>query len=276
MIDDIKIFDAHMHFLGRFKNRYESLIEFMDRFGIDKAAVTSLNQEASLDTILSTDVNIGVSEFSDKFSPTGQYDHKQVLENVKSYPDRIYGFFWFNTRIATEDDWGLLEKYIKEYSFRGVKTQCFVDMLKVPSDLFRLAEFCIDKDIPLFVHSGSAFFFQKPVRARNYFKLAEKYPELNLIIGHAGFTMEYTISLLRFFARNKTTLNVYFETSVSIPYAILTLIKAMGSERVLFGSDSPTATTPDIEINKIKILNLDKETQENVFYNNINKLVKGD
>ena len=37
--------------------------------------------------------------------------------------------------------------------------------------------------------------------------------------------------------------------------------------------DSPAATTPDIEINKIRILNLDKKTLENVFYNNISNLI---
>jgi predicted TIM-barrel fold metal-dependent hydrolase len=48
---------------------------------------------------------------------------------------------------------------------------------------------------------------------------------------------------------------------------------SMGSERVIFGSDSPTATTPDIEINKFKILNLKKPILENVFYNNITNLL---
>jgi predicted TIM-barrel fold metal-dependent hydrolase len=276
MIDDIKIFDAHMHCIGRFKKREETLMQFMDRFGIDKAVVTSLNQEASLNAILSSDVNLNENEFLEKFIPKNQYDHEEVRKMVQSNPDRIYGFFWFNTKIASEEDWGLLENYIKDQNFRGVKTQCFVDLLKVPTDLYRLAEFCIEKDVPLFVHSGAAFYFQKPVRAKDYFNLAKKYPELKLIIGHAGYTMEYCINCLRYFARNKHTPNVFFETSVSIPYAIMTLIKAMGSDRVLYGSDAPTATTPDIEIDKIRILNLDKKTLENVFYNNINKLIRGD
>ena len=53
----------------------------------------------------------------------------------------------------------------------------------------------------------------------------------------------------------------------------MTLIKIMGDHRVVYGSDAPSATNPDIEINKIKMLNLSKETLENVFYNNINKLI---
>ena len=48
----------------------------------------------------------------------------------------------------------------------------------------------------------------------------------------------------------------------------------MGQKRVMYGSDAPAATTPDIEINKIKILNLKKNVLEDVFYNNISNLIR--
>ncbi len=85
--------------------------------------------------------------------------------------------------------------------------------------------------------------------------------------------MEYCINCIRYFSKMK---NVYFETSTSIPYGILSLIKAMGSHRVIYGSDSPAANPPDIEIHKIICLNLDNESLKNVFYNNINNLLKFD
>ena len=76
--------------------------------------------------------------------------------------------------------------------------------------------------------------------------------------------MEYAINLLNYFGKSP---NVYFETSLSVPYAIVMFVKAFGSERIMFGSDAPTATTPDIEIEKIRILGLDKSALEDVFYN---------
>jgi len=271
MIDGIKIFDAHTHHLGRFKRRDETLVEFLDRFNIDKAVVTTLNKSANLNAILNANRDEAESEFLDKFVQKKQYDHEEVRKMVEKNPDRLVGFYWFNPRIADDEDWKLLEKYIVDYKFKGVKTQCYVDMLKIPEDLYLLAEFCIDKDIPLFLHSGSGFFFQKSVRSKDYYKLVRKYKDLKVILGHAAFTMEYAISLLKFFAK---TPNVFFETSVSIPYGIMTLIKAMGSHRVMYGSDAPTATSPDIEIDKIRILNLDERTLEDVFYNTINNLIK--
>ncbi|MGQ4875606.1 MAG: amidohydrolase family protein [Promethearchaeia archaeon] len=274
MLDNnIKIFDAHMHFIGRFKKRDESIIQFMDRYGIDKALITSVNEAANLKAILSSNPNEAENEFLEKFMQKKQYDHENVLQLVKSNPERLFGVYWFNPRIATDEDWDLLRKYIVDYKFRGVKTQCYVDMLKVPSDFIELAKFCIDLDIPLFVHSGSGFFFQKTVRVKDYFRLAKKFKELKLVILHAAYNMEYVINCLRYFARNKDTPNVYFETSVSVPYGIMTLIKAIGSKRVIFGSDSPAATPPDIEIKKITCLGLEEEILHDVFYNNIARLM---
>ncbi len=270
MIDNIKIFDAHIHYLGRFKKRNETLTDFMDKYHIDRAVVTTLNQAANLNTLLNTDKGEEETVFLNKIALKEQYDHEEVRNLVENNPERLVGVYWFNPRIATDEDWKLLKKYITDYNFKGVKTQCYVDLLKVPEDLYSLAEFCVEYDVPLFLHSGSGFFFQKSVRAKDYHDLFRKYKELKAVILHAAFTMEYTISCLRYFTRMT---NVYFETSVSIPYGIMTLIKAMGAERVLYGSDAPAATTPDIEINKIRILNLDEETLNKVFYENTRDLL---
>ncbi|MFO8017284.1 MAG: amidohydrolase family protein [Promethearchaeia archaeon] len=271
MIDGSKVFDAHMHYIGRFKSRDESLLEYMDRYEIDKAAITTLNQNASLKAFLaSSNGNPNdENELERHFQPK-QYNHETVRKLVKKHPDRLIGFFWFNPATAEEQDWNVLKTYIEKYGFKGVKTQTFVDQLSIPGDLYSLAEFCIDHDLPLFIHSGSPFFFQNPVRVKSYYDLAKKYEDLKLILGHAAFTMENTINLLYYF-RNFS--NVYFETSCSIPYGIMTLIKAMGTDRVIYGSDAPAATNPDIEINKIRMLNLNEKITQQVFYDNFNSLI---
>ena len=53
----------------------------------------------------------------------------------------------------------------------------------------------------------------------------------------------------------------------------MSLIKAIGEDRVIYGSDSPAANPPDIEIQKIFCLDLDKKTLEKVFYENMNNLL---
>ena len=274
MIDGIKIFDAHVHYLGRFKKRDESIVEYLEKFGIDKAIITTVNKHTTLEKFNllpdeSSMKNFDEAMFVEHFGLKDQLDHGEVLKLVQENAN-LYGFYWFNPKIANEDDWKLMSKFIKEYGFKGVKTQMCVDLLKVPEDLFSLAEFCISNDVPLFLHSGPGFFFQDAFRAKDYFELVKQYPELKCIIGHAAYTMEYMINELRYFTKFQ---NVFFETSLSVPYGIMTLIKIMGEHRVVYGSDSPSATNPDIEISKIMMLNLKKKTIENVFYNNISKLI---
>jgi len=270
MIDGLRIFDAHMHNLGIFKKKDESLVQFLDRYGIDKAILSPVDEAINPRLKAILDENISEVDITNQFLSKKQLDHQNTRELVSKNPDRFVGFYWFNPRNANEEDWRLLRKYIENFNFKGVKTQANIDCLRLPEDFNRLAEFCVEYDLPLYFHSGYAFFFQKSYQVKDIYNLVHQYKDLKLIIGHAAYSMEYCISLLRYFPKYQ---NVFFETSTSVPYGIKLLIKIMGNHRVIYGSDAPAATTPDIEIQKIKILNLDQKTLENVFYNNITNLI---
>jgi predicted TIM-barrel fold metal-dependent hydrolase len=268
--EHLKIFDAHMHYTGKFLRENERLIDFLDRFEIDKAIITTLNTSANSKLLMTLDEHTTDDKVVKKFYSTSQHNHQKVRELVQAHPERLIGFYWFNPNVGDEKDWKELTRYIKDYKFMGVKTQASLDNLNPKLDLDRLAHFCIKFDIPLYFHSGTNFFFQKSFKVQSLYDFKKKHKALKLIIGHASFTMEYMISLIKYF---KSVPNVYFETSLSVPYGVGVLIKVMGEDRVLYGSDSPAATTPDIEINKIKILNLPISTQNKVFYKNINDLL---
>lgn len=268
-----QVFDAHIHYTGKFMNKNETLIEFLDRFGIDKAIVTTLKISANQKLLLQTNEEIDEKKYAQNLYAKKQYNHDIVKDLISKFPNRLFGFYWFNPKIADDSDWSTLEKYITQYNFKGVKTQTSLDNLDLSRDMDQLAEFCIVHDVPLYFHSGVNFFFQKPFRTKYLYNFLKHYKELKFIIGHAAFTMEYMISLLRYF---QDFPNVYYETSLSVPYGINVLIKMMGKDKVIYGSDCPAATTPDVEIKKIKILNLDPEVEKYIFFNNIAKLIKID
>ncbi|MBD3215731.1 MAG: amidohydrolase family protein [Candidatus Lokiarchaeota archaeon] len=270
MIDGIGIFDAHMHYYGKFMKENESLIEFMDRFAIDKAIITTLKTSANQNLLFQTNEIINEKQYAENLYAKKQYEHDIVKALITKYPDRLYGFYWFNPKIADDSDWQVLRDYITKYNFKGVKTQTSLDNLDLSKDLNQLAEFCLEFDIPLYFHSGINFFFQEPFLTKNLYNFLKDYKELKFIIGHAAFTMEYMISLLRYFQGFP---NVYYETSLSVPYGINVLIKMMGEDKIIYGSDSPAATPPDIEIQKIKSLNLKPETEKLIFYENVKNLI---
>ena len=270
MIDGLKVFDAHMHNLGIFKKKDENLIQYLDRYGIDKAILSPVDEAINPRLKLILDQNISEEDITNQFLSKKQLDHENLRQLIAKNNDRLIGFYWFNPRNANDEDWKLLTKYVKHYNFKGVKTQANIDLLRLPEDFNKLSEFCVNYDLPLYYHSGYAFFFQKNYQINDIYNLVRENKDLKLIIGHAAYSMEYCISLLRYFPK---CTNVFFETSTSVPYGIKLLIKTMGSNRVIYGSDAPAATTPDIEIQKIKILDLDKKTLENIFYNNIKNLI---
>lgn len=68
--------------------------------------------------------------------------------------------------------------------------------------------------------------------------------------------------------------NVFFETSCSVSFGIYNLSRAVGHKRILYGSDSPTASTLPIEIDKILTLpKISDEMKQYILYNNVNDLI---
>jgi len=108
------------------------------------------------------------------------------------------------------------------------------------------------------------------ISSRDLAKLAKSFPNLKIILGHAGLAMEFAID---FGLTLKQYKNIYFETSCSIPYAILSLIKTVGHKRLLFGSDAPVTNPLKLEIDKILCLPITKDQKRDVFYNNTANLI---
>ena len=43
--------------------------------------------------------------FPEEFDLNSQLDHTDVLELTKKHPDRLTGFYWFNPKSPSEEDW---------------------------------------------------------------------------------------------------------------------------------------------------------------------------
>ena len=68
--------------------------------------------------------------------------------------------------------------------------------------------------------------------------------------------------------------NVFFETSCSVSFGIYNLIRAIGHKRILFGSDSPTASALPLEIAKITTLpRISEDQKQDILYKNVSELL---
>ncbi len=280
MRNGFRIFDAHMHYAGIFKKKSQSLIEFMDENGIDRAVVNTLNMEANLG-LLQSDKAVkllqqsrepGFELFRD-FRESGQPNHDVLEKLAKKYPHRIYPFFWYNPNDPNDPDQqkGLsrLDQKLQN-GFCGVKIQ----LAMTPCEVCRLdplASLLEERQMPMFVHPTSGLFSKERTNTFDLVSLAKNHPKLNLIVGHAAYTMEFAIEALfaSFGCRN-----VYFETSVSIPYGIVTYAKMLGARRVVFGSDTPPAGPFELEYQKISMLRISDKAKQNILSRNIERLLR--
>jgi predicted TIM-barrel fold metal-dependent hydrolase len=280
--NDFKIFDAHLHTYGVFLKPHEDIISYMDRYNVEKAIITTINRakyhDKQKEYASIMDDQLKFTEYIDdikRLIPKGQLSHQDVIDISNKAPDRFYKFFWFNPKLSQEEEeenYKILEDHFKK-GFVGVKIHGSFHFFNFPEEIFKLATFIQDynKDIIIFIHSHPKTEFHDGSEPQDIAKLAKKFPDLRIIVGHAAYCMEIAMQVGLLLKRFN---NLYFETSCSPSLGIYNLIKTLGHKQLLFGSDSPTTSTLPIEIEKIISLpRISNEAKQDILYNNVSNLL---
>ena len=279
-----KIFDAHLHTYGKFLSPDNNVLEYMDRFNIEKAIITTINRAKFFQkNDKSGNINPLENNMADilknfkKVMLKGQLPHQDVIDIANKAPERFYKLFWFNPKLEPEEEesnYKILEEHFKK-GFCGVKIHNIFHMFRVPKDVLKLVSFIqeYNKNLILFIHSAPDTSFFKGISCRDIAKLAknQEFQGLRIIVGHAAYCMEYSMDVVFNLKKFK---NVYFETSASASFGIYNIFKAVGSKRILFGSDSPVVSPIQLEIDKILTLPITNEQKQDIFYNNVNRLLE--
>jgi predicted TIM-barrel fold metal-dependent hydrolase len=197
---------------------FEELLRRMDRAGVDKA-VTWLRPP-----------------YGREIDRANAYVH----DAMKAHPDRILGFGWADPNLGVEKARETARRCIEQYGFYGVKlngaqNSFFIDApdLSLPvieeiAQTGRLLAFHVGADAPEHTH---------PFRVA---KIARRYPDLPILCVHMGGVGHHDLSASMIeFARECPNLHLIGSAVREIP--ILNAIRALGAERVSFGSDTPFA-----------------------------------
>jgi len=258
----------------------------MDRFNIEKALITTTNTRAKAKDIAKV-VKNETESLSDekklekmferlkKIVSGGQLNHQDVLSISEKAPERFYKMFWFNPKMSPDEeehDYKILEEHFNK-GFCGVKLHSGIHLIKIPEDINKLASFMQDynPDHILYIHSTPKTPYFSGISTQDIARLAKSFPGLRILVGHAGFCMEYAINVGLILQKYG---NLFFETSLSVSYALLSLIKAVGHKRILFGSDAPITSPIQIEIDKILTLPISNEQKQDIFYYNLENLLE--
>src|SRR4030042_433693 len=105
-----RIFDCHFHVRGIFLPKENGsrmqLVKYLDRCGIDKAVVTTLNEDANMKNIVQSFIagtsRQGIDPMTEGIKNT-PLDHEPVRRLVKEHPDRFVGAYWFNPNDANQE-----------------------------------------------------------------------------------------------------------------------------------------------------------------------------
>lgn len=244
MLDKMKSFkkiDAHSHigYFGGWSNvgiTAEELIAQMDEYNIEK-------------TVLCT------------------YPIDESIEAVDRYGDRLVGAAWVD---PTEDNAvDIIKDAVKNHGFKAIKLHPLSHSY-LPNDecVFPVAELAGELDISLMIHTGHPPFSLPWSVAQ----LADIYPDVDMVMIHMGHGNGMYVQSAIDMAKKYP--NLYLETSgMPMHTKIKEAYEEVGSDRIMWGLDAPFHH-PTVEMQRTIVSGLDDRQLEDVFYNNVKKLLK--
>lgn len=242
----MKIIDAHIH-IGKWSDifyNYESTVEqaikVMKYSGVEAAVCM----------------------------PTDATSNEELFSETFNNPDFK---FYFNAWINPEDNAldSFLEKNIDNISL--FKVHPSIQKKKITDESYgKYIRLAAEKKKPIVVHCGR---WQEIASFKFPLELAEKYPDLILILAHLGGDQPSLYLECADIIKNKKYKNVYLGTeSVREFYFVNKVVHTVGAEKVIFGSDYnlglPLTYIPIIE--SLDIPSADKEL---IFSGNILRLI---
>jgi len=254
------IIDAHTHihpdpkgFGEKYDASIENLITSIDNSNVDKAIVLPIYPQIS---------------------------NKFVADACNKYPDKLIGFASINPLGGVKAA-EILEKDVKKYNLKGLKLHPRLQDFDLrDSRLIPVFQKCADLKIPVIIDAFPGINLSNNESIPLLIgRIASTVPEVNIIIAHAG---GYKILDALFVA--KSYKNIYLDISYilfyfqgsSIKNDLKFVIKKIGANRCIYGSDHPElelSNTYDLSVKLLKKYRLLEEEMEYIFGETISSLI---
>lgn len=184
--------------------------------------------------------------------------HDTIATMAKRYPGRFYGISSVNPHLPEAEFVAESTRAVKELGFKALKLHTIGHSVNPMSkDGQRVVEMAKTLGVALNVHTGTGIPFSLPSLVLPFAK-SFKYP---IILAHSGATLLTQEAII--IAQQSE--NIYLEMSWCAANQIQQAIGAIGSERVMYGSDS--LTNLENELNKFYTIGLNDKQLEDVLYN---------
>ena len=262
----MKIFDIHVHIYPDkiAQKASESIGIFYGGFPI--------RGNGSLDDCISRMDAAGVQMFAAHSVAMNPHNvesiNRFILEARAKYPDRIVPFAALHPDM--QDIPAAVDKLIAQ-GFKGVKIHPDIQRFVVdaPHSLDMLA--AVAGRLPVLIHCGDTRYdFDGPERILNLHRLL---PNLTIIGAHFGGWSQWEAANALLAGHEGIVVDCSSSLYTLEKETAAKMIRRMGAENVLFGSDYPM-WTPGGELEKFLSLPLSAAEQEAVLWNNAARLLK--
>lgn len=240
------IVDCHTHFLRRTYADLGAgpLVESMDTYGIDHAVVFTL----------------------DGFFEDSRKHNDELAQFVAAHPGRLTGFATVYPRRADAAD--EVRRSVIELGMKGVKLHPWLQGFSpVEAHMTPIAETCVELGVPMIFHDGTPP-YTTPLQIA---VLAERHPELTVILGHSGL-LDLWPEALAAASRNE---NVWLCLCGPPTAALQKLVDGVPHDRIVFGSDIGFGHDYQARhrLEQVRALNLTDESLEAILGGNATRLL---
>ncbi len=166
--------------------------------------------------------------------------HDRIARMVAAHPGVIWGMASVNPRVPEDVYRREIVRCVRELGFRAIKLDPAVHALPPNHPrceiLFALAR---ELGVPVLIHTGMGVPNALPALA---IPPALAYPDVTVVLAHAGFAV-YTPEAI---VVAQVCPNVVLEPSWCASYQVAEMVRTIGAERVMYGSDHPSNVASEL------------------------------
>jgi predicted TIM-barrel fold metal-dependent hydrolase len=162
-----------------------------------------------------------------------------------------------NPHHRPEDVEDEITRCVRQLGFVGVKISPIAHATHPSSkDAFTIYEIAEKLGVTVMIHTGSGTPFSDPMSCE---KAIQSFPRVKFVLAHAGSNLMQTSAIYL----AKTHDNVYLEPSWIPVINVSSMLKAVGSSKIMFSSDM--AENVPMELLKYRLAVKNTEDLENIF-----------
>jgi uncharacterized protein len=166
--------------------------------------------------------------------------HDRIARFAEANAGVIYGMVNLSPRLAEGAYRAEVARCIRGHGFRAIKLDPSVSALPINHPrceiVFATAR---EFDVPVIIHTGMGVPNALPALAIPY---ALAYTDVTVVLAHAGFAIfapEATVAA-------QVCPNIVLEPSWCASYQVAEMVRAIGAERVMYGSDHPSNVASEL------------------------------